>query len=140
MQSLKEIRSGSVAILDNQELCYAQNIYWTQIMKSSSHKTLLQNNRPFHKCIPENKYCDKQCSDDGCWGPGKAMCLSCKHYSVENECIGSCDPNLGLYKSSDRSKCRKCHQECELTCTGKNQLIIFLTFFSPKLDSPSPMF
>ena len=118
MRSLREIRSGSVAILENQELCYAQNINWKQIMKSSSHNTLLQNNRPPQKCIPESKICDTQCAESGCWGPGKGMCLSCKHYTVENECVGSCDPNLGLYQSSE-SKCMKCHAECELTCTGK---------------------
>ena len=118
MRSLKEIRSGAVAILENQELCYAQNINWKKIMKSSNHNTLLQNNRPQQKCIIESKICDNQCSSSGCWGPGKGMCLSCKHYTVENECVGSCDPNLGLYKASER-ECMKCHAECELTCTGK---------------------
>ena len=127
MRSLREIRSGSVAILENQELCYAQNINWKQIMKSSSHNTLLQNNRPPQKCIPESKICDTQCAESGCWGPGKGMCLSCKHYTVENECVGSCDPNLGLYQSSE-SKCMKCHAECELTCTGKKFNRVYIKF------------
>ena len=78
----------------------------------------MQNNRPQQKCIIESKICDNQCSSSGCWGPGKGMCLSCKNYTVENECVGSCDPNLGLYKVSER-ECNKCHAECELTCTGK---------------------
>ena len=52
------------------------------------------------------------------------MCLSCKHYNVENECVGSCDPNLGLYKASDR-ECMKCDPECELTCTGKKIFILW---------------
>merc|ERR1719228_39421 len=86
-------------------------------MKSTSHNTLLQNNRQKQKCKAESKICDTQCSESGCWGPGKGMCLSCKHYNVENECVGSCDPNLGLYQAS-KKECMKCDPECELTCTA----------------------
>ena len=78
MRKLKHIRSGSVAILENSELCYAQDINWQKIMQSTSHNTLLQNNRPTGKCLLESKTCDPQCSDDGCWGSGKDMCLACK--------------------------------------------------------------
>lgn len=78
MRKLNVIRSGSVAILENEDLCYAQDIVWTKIMKSQSHNTLLQNNRPTQKCRLEAKTCDSQCSLDGCWGPGKGMCLACK--------------------------------------------------------------
>ena len=117
MRNLREIRSGSVAILENQKLCYAEEINWEKIMKSSSHNKLLQNNRPNRTCTTEAQICDSQCSSDGCWGPGRGMCLACKNYAVENECVASCDPNLGLYKASDRS-CMKCDPECELTCTG----------------------
>ena len=76
MRSLKEIRSGSVAILENTELCYAQNINWKEIMKSTSHNTLLQNNRQKQKCKAESKICDTQCSESGCWGPGKGKYFS----------------------------------------------------------------
>ena len=78
MRKLNEIRSGSVAILENEDLCYAQDINWQKIMKSQSHNTLLQNNRPIQNCMLEAKTCDAQCSSDGCWGPGKGMCLACK--------------------------------------------------------------
>ena len=78
MRKLQHIRSGSVAVLENSELCYAQDINWQKIMQSTSHNTLLQNNRPKPKCLSETKICDSQCSDDGCWGPGKGMCLACK--------------------------------------------------------------
>ena len=118
MRSLKEIRSGAVAVLENQDLCYAQDIDWKRIMKSSHHNQLLQNNRPPQKCSSEGKLCDLQCSSDGCWGPGKGMCLACKNYAVESECVASCDPNLGLFKASDR-ECMKCDPECDLTCSGK---------------------
>ena len=117
MRNLRKIRSGAVAILENKDLCYAEKINWQKIMKSSSHNTLLQNNRPTQSCIVESQVCDSQCSADGCWGPGKGMCLACKTYAVENECVASCDPNLGLYQASERS-CMKCHPECKMTCTG----------------------
>lgn len=117
LRSLKEIRSGSVTILENQDLCYSGQVDWKRIMKSFNHNALLQNNRPQEKCILESKTCDPQCSSHGCWGPGKGMCLTCKNFAVENECVGSCDPNLGLYRSSE-TECMKCHPECDLTCTG----------------------
>jgi epidermal growth factor receptor len=117
LRSLRKIRSGSVAILENGDLCYAQDINWSKVMKSVSHNTLLQNNKPASKCIGEAKMCDSQCSQDGCWGPGNKLCLDCKTFSVEKECVASCDPNLGLYRASER-ECMKCHSECALTCTG----------------------
>ena len=33
LRSLRKISSGSVAILENEELCYASDINWTQIMR-----------------------------------------------------------------------------------------------------------
>ena len=43
LRSLNRIRSGSVAILENNDLCYAEKINWQRIMKSQQHNTLLQN-------------------------------------------------------------------------------------------------
>ena len=99
LRSLRKISSGSVAILENEELCYAGDINWTQIMRSQVHNTLLQNNRDPGKCIAGGAVCDKQCSSEGCWGPGNKMCLSCRTYNVDEECVPSCDPNLGLYEA-----------------------------------------
>ena len=50
LKSLNRIRSGSVAVLENNELCYAEKINWQRIMKSQQHNTLLQNNKPPEKC------------------------------------------------------------------------------------------
>jgi L1 cell adhesion molecule len=50
LQSLKKIHSGSVAILENKELCFAQGISWDKIKKSSEHETMLQNNKPRIEC------------------------------------------------------------------------------------------
>jgi len=50
LRSLKKIHSGSVAILENKRLCYAQTIDWESIKKSSEHPKLLQNNKNESLC------------------------------------------------------------------------------------------
>ena len=118
LKSLYKIRSGSVAILENNDLCYAENISWQKIMKSQSHNTLLQNNKAPEICHKEKHVCDPQCSVEGCWGPGNELCLSCKNFMAETECVESCDPVKGLYKSEEDRTCMKCDRECDVTCTG----------------------
>jgi len=34
----------------------------------------------------KNLICDKQCSDEGCWGPNSNECLKCKSYRLEDTC------------------------------------------------------
>jgi len=118
LRSLHKIRSGSVAILENNDLCYAENINWQRIMKSQQHNTLLQNNNSPEQCHLEGHTCDQQCSPEGCWGPGNQLCLACNAFQVGQECVQSCDPELGLYKSPGNNQCMKCDSECELTCAG----------------------
>lgn len=43
----------------------------------------------------EGKVCDPLCSADGCWGPGPAQCLSCRHYSRRGVCVESCSFTQG---------------------------------------------
>lgn len=50
LRSLKKIHSGSVAILENKRLCYAQTIDWESIKKSPEHPKLLQNNKNESLC------------------------------------------------------------------------------------------
>lgn len=50
LNSLQKINSGSVAILENKNLCYAQSIDWTRIKKSSEHASLLSNNKNETEC------------------------------------------------------------------------------------------
>ncbi|KAI5730760.1 hypothetical protein M8J76_017108 [Diaphorina citri] len=115
LNSLKKINSGSVAILENKELCFAQGINWQKIKKSTEHGTLLQSNKKEEDCVKEGLVCDKQCSVEGCWGPGPDQCLSCANYQIGNRCLQDCEP--GMYKSSPKM-CMPCHEECEATCTG----------------------
>ena len=50
LRSLKKIHSGSIAILENKDLCFAQGVDWKRIKKSMEHNTLLQNNKPEEAC------------------------------------------------------------------------------------------
>ena len=82
LRSLRKIRSGSVAILENKELCFTSEIEWQRIMQSPSHNTLLQNNKDSQRCVGEGHVCHRQCSSEGCWGPGNKLCLSCDRFQV----------------------------------------------------------
>lgn len=50
LRSLNKVRSGSVAILENKDLCFASTIDWKQVMRSNTHNMLLQNNGDEAKC------------------------------------------------------------------------------------------
>nr|CAD7198577.1 unnamed protein product [Timema douglasi] len=117
LRSLKKIHSGSVAILENKNLCFAKTINWTKIKKSSEHGTLDHNNKPKEECIAEGLVCDPECSSDGCWGPGPDQCLSCKNFQLANRCLRDCDSVSGMYKAAPKL-CQLCHDECLPTCHG----------------------
>ena len=50
LRSLKYIRSGSVAILENKDLCFANTIDWKKVMRSTTHSMLLLNNKETSSC------------------------------------------------------------------------------------------
>lgn len=60
LRSLKKIHSGSVAILENKRLCYAQTIDWESIKKSSEHPKLLQNNKNESLCSKYREISEKK--------------------------------------------------------------------------------
>jgi len=117
LRGLQTIRAGSVAILENKELCFAESIDWSKIMKSQQHGTLLQNNKGNDLCNATGLVCSAQCSAEGCWGLGPNECLSCAHYKLDETCVESCDPNLGIYEVAEKL-CKHCHHECEENCVG----------------------
>ncbi|XP_075230071.1 epidermal growth factor receptor isoform X2 [Lycorma delicatula] len=117
LRSLKKIHSGSIAILENKNLCFAQGVDWKKIKKSVEHGTLLQNNKLEEDCIKEGLVCDPQCSTEGCWGPGPDQCLSCANYQLGSTCLQDCDVVSGMYKAGGKV-CMPCHEECESTCFG----------------------
>jgi len=50
MRSLKHVNSARIAILENENLCFADTINWKKLMKSSSHSILLQSNGNKEMC------------------------------------------------------------------------------------------
>jgi hypothetical protein len=84
-----------VTVLENKELCFAESISWTKIIKSQQHGTLLQNNKLAAQCLEAGLVCSAQCSIEGCWGLGPNECLSCAHFQLDETCVESCDLNLG---------------------------------------------
>ncbi|KAG8002681.1 Receptor tyrosine-protein kinase erbB-3 [Nibea albiflora] len=69
--------------------------------------------------------CDPLCSDSGCWGPGPDQCLSCRNYSRDGTCVGSCNFHTGVPREFARpdGECVACHPECrpqsgKASCTG----------------------
>ncbi|CAB3382971.1 Hypothetical predicted protein [Cloeon dipterum] len=116
LRSLKKVGAGAVSIIENRELCYADGINWQTIKKSADHDYLLTNNKDVDACIKEGLVCDKECSKDGCWGPGNNQCLSCANYQLGNECVHDCE-SKGIYKAEGKI-CKHCHTECMDTCFG----------------------
>lgn len=117
LRSLKKIHSGSIAILENKNLCFAQGVDWSKIKKSQEHGTLLQNNKLEEDCKRDGLVCDPQCSSEGCWGPGPDQCLSCANFQLNNICLQDCDAVSGIYKAGPKL-CLPCHEECDSTCSG----------------------
>uniref|UniRef100_A0A1A7X1Q7 Receptor protein-tyrosine kinase n=1 Tax=Iconisemion striatum TaxID=60296 RepID=A0A1A7X1Q7_9TELE len=126
LRSLREINDGSVYISQNENLCYHHTVNWTQLFRGRRVRVNnLNNNKPLAECVAEGHVCDPLCSDSGCWGPGPDQCLSCRNYSHEGSCVGSCKFLSGAPREFARSdgECVACHPECKLqggkvSCTG----------------------
>lgn len=54
VRSLKRINSGAVVILENKDLCYAEEIDWNQIKKSDAQASMIHNNRNQTECSKFN--------------------------------------------------------------------------------------
>ncbi|XP_063699367.1 epidermal growth factor receptor [Culicoides brevitarsis] len=117
LKSLKKVNSGSIVIVENQNLCYAEDIDWNVIKKSKDHDSVIQSNRNTTECALAGQSCDKECSKAGCWGAGPSQCLECKHFTHKDMCLSSCDPRARLYQI-DAKTCGECHEECRDSCTG----------------------
>lgn len=117
LRSLKRINMGTVAILENKHLCFAESINWNKIRKSHEHMLMLSSNSNMEKCKERGLVCDEQCSGDGCWGPGEDQCLSCAHFKYGNKCLQNCSVVQGIYRA-DHKECKQCHEQCGYSCHG----------------------
>ncbi|KAK2859787.1 hypothetical protein Q5P01_004407 [Channa striata] len=125
LRSLKEVSAGKVMLKDNNELCYTRPEKWVHLFKSKDQVIKLLNNAPPEICERQNQTCDSECTDEGCWGPGPTMCVSCKHSNRRGRCVVSCNLLQGEPREVEvNSSCVECHPECLLqngipTCSGR---------------------
>ncbi|XP_055943820.1 epidermal growth factor receptor-like [Argiope bruennichi] len=117
LRSLRKVRSGSVAILENSELCFASEIQWPVLMRSSTGSVLLQRNAVIEHCRKQGLVCDEQCSSEGCWSSGPDQCLSCKSYKLKDTCVSGCNTTRGIYDAGNKI-CEYCDEECLGECLG----------------------
>ncbi|XP_031700657.1 receptor tyrosine-protein kinase erbB-3b isoform X1 [Anarrhichthys ocellatus] len=126
LRSLREISDGSVYISQNANLCYHHTVNWPQLFRGRRVRVNnFNNNRPLAECVEEGHVCDQLCSDSGCWGPGPDHCLSCRNYSRDGTCVGSCNFHTGAPRefAGPDGECVACHPECKpqsgtSSCTG----------------------
>uniref|UniRef100_A0A674HQB3 Receptor protein-tyrosine kinase n=1 Tax=Taeniopygia guttata TaxID=59729 RepID=A0A674HQB3_TAEGU len=123
LRSLREVSAGRVYITENRRLCFLHTVHWAALRRSRADLDI-RNNRPRSKCQQEGKVCDPLCSAEGCWGPGPAQCLSCRHYSRRGVCVPTCRFSQGEPREfSQGGECHECHPECQpveggATCNG----------------------
>ncbi|XP_023221875.1 epidermal growth factor receptor-like isoform X2 [Centruroides sculpturatus] len=119
LHSLKKVKSGIIAILENQDLCFANSIDWNRITHSGSNNNnnFLERNADKDTCKRNGLVCDPQCSKDGCWGLGPEECLSCASYRLGDTCIESCNTSKGIYDAGNK-ECKPCDEECLGECYG----------------------
>ncbi|NP_001161487.1 v-erb-like protein receptor precursor [Saccoglossus kowalevskii] len=116
--SLHNVNSGGIYVKENPNLCYVSKKLLSSLVLDENTQTIyLGNNKARGDCRDENKMCDMECTDVGCWGRGPENCFSCKKYNMEGVCVGSCDNDDGFFKVS-KTECVMCDNECLDGCTG----------------------
>ncbi|XP_074484735.1 melanoma receptor tyrosine-protein kinase-like [Sebastes fasciatus] len=124
LHSLKEVSAGRVSMKLNSQLCYME-IQWTRLFRASDQTVTVSLNAPPDVCERQNRTCDLECTEEeGCWGPGPTMCVSCRHFSRRGRCVAFCNLLQGEPREVEvNSSCVQCHPECLLetgiqTCSG----------------------
>nr|XP_057916872.1 melanoma receptor tyrosine-protein kinase-like isoform X2 [Doryrhamphus excisus] len=113
LRSLKEVSAGRVTLKDNPLLCYTRSDQWARLFKSSDQTITLRNVASPQLCQQQNHTCDVQCTDQGCWGPGPTMCVSCRNFDRRGCCVALCNLLHGEPREVEvNSSCVECHAEC----------------------------
>uniref|UniRef100_A0A8C2KWG3 receptor protein-tyrosine kinase n=1 Tax=Cyprinus carpio TaxID=7962 RepID=A0A8C2KWG3_CYPCA len=109
LHSLKEISDGEVVIRNNSHLCYVEGSYWPKLFRSENQRIRTENNQ-------QNSTCDSMCGEEGCWGPGPSMCVSCQHVSRRGRCVSHCNSYFKkrlVWTYPDKyGQCQPCHANC----------------------------
>uniref|UniRef100_UPI003AABDA4D melanoma receptor tyrosine-protein kinase-like n=1 Tax=Centroberyx gerrardi TaxID=166262 RepID=UPI003AABDA4D len=124
LRSLREVSAGKVVVKDNPELCFSRPDQWSRMFRSAGQTSNVRNNAEPDVCERQNRTCDAECTDAGCWGPGPTMCFSCLHFNRRGRCVPLCN----LLEGEPREvlvghSCIECHPECLVksgnqTCRG----------------------
>ncbi|XP_061614431.1 melanoma receptor tyrosine-protein kinase-like isoform X10 [Phyllopteryx taeniolatus] len=113
LRSLKEVSAGRVTLKDDPQLCYTRGEQWTRLFRSSDQSVTLRNLASPQLCQEQNRTCHPQCSPAGCWGPGPAMCVSCRRFERRGRCVASCNLLRGEPREvAVKGSCVECHPEC----------------------------
>uniref|UniRef100_A0A8C1KKQ5 Receptor protein-tyrosine kinase n=1 Tax=Cyprinus carpio TaxID=7962 RepID=A0A8C1KKQ5_CYPCA len=145
LRSLKEISDGDVVIKNNPRLCYVEGSYWPKLFRSSAYN---QTKALVCSSEQQNSTCDSMCGEEGCWGPGPSMCVSCQHVSRRGlsnresteeadqctecahfkdgmHCVAQCAQGVqGLNNRlvwtypDKKGQCQPCHTNCTQGCSG----------------------
>ncbi|XP_075966594.1 receptor tyrosine-protein kinase erbB-3a isoform X1 [Anarhichas minor] len=99
---LTEILEGGVKIFKNQNLSYAPQLYWEDIVKDGTAHIMIEDNGP-------EKPCDKACGELQCWDPGNESCQILTKTVCAPQCNSRCF-------GRNPSEC--CHIACAGGCTG----------------------
>eukprot|EP00057_Strongylocentrotus_purpuratus_P026898 XP_011681372.1 PREDICTED: receptor tyrosine-protein kinase erbB-4 isoform X1 [Strongylocentrotus purpuratus] len=123
LTSLAEVSNGDITISSNSKLCYLQKPMFRPIRSSNRQTISIQDSRSDADCLAENKTCDPQCADIGCWGPGPRQCAKCKNAIIGDTCIEACDLDNGQYveteaSASEAAVCEHCDTQCSAGCSG----------------------
>uniref|UniRef100_H3D7Q7 receptor protein-tyrosine kinase n=1 Tax=Tetraodon nigroviridis TaxID=99883 RepID=H3D7Q7_TETNG len=114
LRSLKEVSAGRVMVKNNPQLCFLQPLQWTHLFRSTGQTADIRNNKPVDVCKQQRQTCDPECSDQGCWGPGPEMCVSCLRVSRGGRCVPLCNVLDGDPREAElNGSCVSCHSECQ---------------------------
>nr|XP_019968118.1 PREDICTED: melanoma receptor tyrosine-protein kinase-like [Paralichthys olivaceus] len=91
LRSLKEVSAGRVLVRGNLQLCYTRREQWARLFKSIDQTVNMRDNADLRDCEQQNRTCDEECADGGCWGPGPTMCVSCRHFDRKRRCVSFCN-------------------------------------------------
>ncbi|KAL5253422.1 hypothetical protein ACHWQZ_G013266 [Mnemiopsis leidyi] len=105
--NLKKI--GGPMKLSGSNLCYVDRVDWGSRLGDQQVTVDISES----SC--ENKPCHSECSEtDGCLGPDRDMCITCKNKEFEGVCTPTCQ---GESYDDGTVLCKPCHENCN-TCSG----------------------
>ncbi|KAM9333231.1 melanoma receptor tyrosine-protein kinase-like isoform 2-T2 [Pholidichthys leucotaenia] len=115
LSSLKEVSAGNVIVKNNPNLCYTQTNQWSRLFRSTKQTVNVSGVTSPDVCAQRNRTCHQECTDDGCWGPGPSMCITCRNFSRRGHCVASCNLLQGEPREAVvNGSCVQCHSECRL--------------------------